>query len=169
MQRFAIEFQLVWEVDTHELGTSSGLNPSQTRSLISSPAFRRMFTASWWVAPKRDWPLTSIILWPTLMEVYLKLLKLLTSNLITLILLSFEADFNTEYSFICRIQRVPRLSTKSSLDDHAKLLALFLDHAYLHKSRWKRIMLNSQLHDLAMLQQSHHSFLMADTSGMVWE
>ena len=44
------------------LGRALGLNPSQTRSLISSPAFRRMLTASWCVAPRRDWPFTSMIL-----------------------------------------------------------------------------------------------------------
>ena len=52
--------------------TAAGLKPSQTSSLIWSPALRRMATASWWVAPSSDCPFTSMIRWPTLMPLSLE-------------------------------------------------------------------------------------------------
>ena len=152
---------------------SVGLKPSQTRSLIVLPALRRMLTASVWVAPSRDWPLTSIIRWPTWQDLVMDWSFQFTSWKMR----QFSAfylysrvggcngagvDFDTEDSLITGVLGVAWLSSQTSLDNHPELLSLLLFDGDLHEAGWERVVLDGQLDDLALLQEGHDGLLVTD-------
>ena len=70
-------------------------------------------------------------------------------------------DLDAEDALVCGVQRVAGLAPEAALHYHAQLLPLCLVHGDLHEAGGQRVVLDSELDDLAGLEEAHHGLLVA--------
>ena len=73
-----------------------------------------------------------------------------------------RVHFDTEDTFVGRVEGVSRLAPQTTFDDHAELLAGLLHDGDLPEAGRQGVVLDGELHDLAVLQEGHDGLLVCD-------